>query len=325
MNAPGPAPTDGPDGAPRPPGEPARDVRLTWTHHPATRAVVARARDGGEIGELALVLRSVGIPHQRRRLRGEHLLLVPAGDALRAEQHFAAYRSENLAQPEPAVSLPRLSGRAPWIALGWVALLGVFFQVQESRGDDWTAAGRNDAVAVRAGEWWRSVTALSLHADAGHLAGNAGLGALLLALIAPTFGAGGALAATLFAGSVGNLLNAVLRPEHRSLGASTAVFAALGLLVAVSWAHARTSQRRWLRRTAPLAMGAALLGMFGTGGERTDIAAHLLGMLVGLGLGVALVPHAERLRRRVGLQWLLGLGSVALLLVSWKLALTVVG
>ena len=79
---------------------------------------------------------------------------------------------------------------------------------------------------IRAGEWWRTFTALGLHADPLHLAGNLIYGLIFGFLAGQLLGWGLAWSGLLLAGALGNLLNAFLQaPTHSSIGASTAVFA----------------------------------------------------------------------------------------------------
>src|SRR5229473_61106 len=105
-----------------------------------------------------------------------------------------------------------------------------------------------------------------------------------------------------------------VRRGYVSVGASTAVFAALGAL-ALLQAVAR-------RRMALLALGAgsALLGLLGTG-QNADLFAHLFGFAAGGALGAAAAWLARRPPRRTILQPLLALAALAALTACWKLAL----
>jgi rhomboid protease GluP len=95
----------------------------------------------------------------------------------------------------------------------------------------------------------------------------------------------------LLAGTAGNLLNASLYLEttHYSIGASTAVFGTIGLLVCLPIGFALRHARQQLFRLwfLPLIAGLAFLAWFGTGTERTDTTAHLMGFLCGLPIGLA--------------------------------------
>ena len=131
----------------------------------------------------------------------------------------------------------------------------------DSAGSPWFARGSANAAAILRGEWWRAVTALTLHGDAGHVAGNAVLGGFLLALLARSIGPGMASALMLLSGVAGTLAAAALvRQNFVSIGASTAVFGAVCSLAALArhglraWmlgARARCLHS-WERRSAPI-------------------------------------------------------------------------
>jgi membrane associated rhomboid family serine protease len=106
----------------------------------------------------------------------------------------------------------------------------------------------------------------------------------------------------LAAGAVGNFFNVLVRSgeDFSSLGASTAVFGALGLLTGAGlWHSLRHPDRRGLLRTfAPLVAGLVLLSWLGIGGPRTDVSAHFLGFAAGLVLAPLMLffdgsPHDE--------------------------------
>lgn len=212
----------------------------------------------------------------------------------------------------------------------WFALLCLFFVVQQTDlfGVAWQAAGRSDAALIRDGQWWRAVTALSLHVDLAHVAGNAISGALFFALVCQILGTPLAAAAVLSAGALGNLVNAYIQqPPFFSVGASTAVFAAIGILCAHGWqGRARFSGDR-LRRFVPILIGIVFLGYLGVpspeqtlGGKQVDVLAHVTGFGAGALLGGLLGRFAPRLR--------LGRGNVVMALCTplvfclcWWLAL----
>ena len=94
-------------------------------------------------------------------------------------------------------------------------------------------AGALDTQAVfDRGEWWRLGTALFLHADFGHLISNVLSGMFAFAAVLSTIGRRQGWLLLALASATGNLAIAALNypGPYLSLGASTAIFAALGLL-----------------------------------------------------------------------------------------------
>ncbi|HSH96053.1 MAG TPA: rhomboid family intramembrane serine protease [Roseimicrobium sp.] len=222
---------------------------------------------------------------------GHHLRVEPAAlDAVRGQlacfdRESAGWPPKVVVEAVPAWRHPPLS---PWL---WV--LGVFavFWAQWKR-PGLTDAGLLDAERVFGhGEWWRAASALWLHADAGHLISNAGGGLLVFSAVVMTFGLG--VGWWLLAGSAiaGNLAAVVLHhgEQYRSLGASTAVFAGLGLLTgrAIRVVARSGDGRRWRALAVPLASGLVVLGLFGAGGVNIDVLAHATGFGAGVVTGFA--------------------------------------
>jgi hypothetical protein len=98
------------------------------------------------------------------------------------------------------------------------------------------------------------------------------------------------------------------------------VFAALGLLAAYLWTGKQLIRDSWARRWAPVVGAVVLLAWLGTGGERTDIVAHLTGFLAGFAMG-AVLGRVVRLRAAAPMrQWLLGAVSVLGIMLAWGFA-----
>ena len=143
-----------------------------------------------------------------------------------------------------------------------------------------------------------------------------------MVLLCRELGSGLAWSLLLAAGALGNLVNAfVQRSSHSSLGASTAVFGAVGILAAISLVRYREQLRqRW---PLPVASALALLAVLGTEGRNTDLGAHLFGFVYGVCLGLI----AEYLIGRHGrpgrlLNALLALLCCGIVATAWVLALT---
>jgi membrane associated rhomboid family serine protease len=281
---------------------------------------VHRSRWRPHCAERAFVLQAVGIPSQTAWDGGEWILYVEAKDEVAARSQLRRYELENPPRPRPA--LPEsLHGRAWLGSLAYaVVVLAVGFMAGAGAFDsDWFDAGALRAEPIRSGEAWRPVTALTLHVDIGHLLANLGFGTVFGLLAGQLLGPGIAWVTVLAAAAAANFLNALVVPDaHSSVGASTAVFATLGLLAAYAWRRRSAVERR-AYRWAPLVAGVFLLAFTGAGGERTDVLAHLTGFAMGALAGVV---HASRpAPRGAAVQLVAGVASIAVIVVAWACAL----
>jgi membrane associated rhomboid family serine protease len=275
-----------------------------------------------QLDALALVLSAVGIDHFFDE--STHQLLVKRRDAALAEYHLNLYHSENANWPPPPPPRPRLHPQTPptWLMMG---LLAVFFLYTGpwSAGNLWFTRGAIDSAAVLdRGEWWRLLTALTLHADVVHLVGNCLIGGIIMHFLSKTIGYGLAWLLLLANGIIANLLNIVLRRlPHLSVGLSTSIFAAIGLFTGLQLSRFKTQGLKGL--LLPLAAGAGLLAFLGSEGERTDLGAHFFGFVCGVCCGVILnlTGFLEKTRPPL-LQFFFFFIAVATLLTSWFLACT---
>jgi membrane associated rhomboid family serine protease len=250
---------------------------------------IANAPNEPRAAELGLVLTARGIEHVRQPGVLGWDVCVPAARAADARAELAQYVVEN----KRAIGQRRVEevgDGLPGVVAYAAILLAVFFCVHASLlSCDWFGAGRLVAGRVVAGEWWRTVTALTLHWDLDHLGGNLVFGAFFGFYIGRYLGRGIGWLAVLGAATLANVLAALLlEPSHTSVGASTAVFAALGILTAYTWRRGYLHETPWRWRLAPIVAGIGLLAFTGAGGENTDVFAHLAGFIAGFGTGLAL-------------------------------------
>ncbi|MCH8150107.1 MAG: rhomboid family intramembrane serine protease [Planctomycetes bacterium] len=285
---------------------------------------VYRCSGRRDCAEYALVLRAAGIDYFVQKEAREMTLVVAAEDAARARTELDAYARENADRPMHAERVyPQNNG---WFGVFGYAAVVVFVTYLDHRNmfaQDWTLAGKAHAELIRDGQWWRAVTALTLHVDLRHLLCNVVFGGLFGLFAGQMLGSGLAWAGILAAGTMGNLLNAWIRPgAHTSVGASTAVFAALGLVAALAWKRRSYRGERKLARWAPLVGAVVLLSYLGTGGVRTDVAAHVTGFLSGAVLGAFYGRFGQRIMLAPRMQVFLGLVAVGVLAVSWSIALS---
>ncbi len=273
--------------------------------------------------ERAFVLTAVGISYELSQSLEGFSLWVQPSDLEQARSHLLHYQQESRRPPPVRVTAPRLYDHA-WIgsALYALVLLAVAIAISNGWGRlDAFEAGELNAGLVRHGQWWRAWTALTLHLDAAHIAANLGAGAWFGYLAGRLLGPGTAWALVVLGAGAANWIEAVLAAaDHRSVGASTAVFTALGLMAAYSWRERRTMTLRPAQQYGPLFAGIILLGWLGTSGEHTDVMAHLLGFAVGGVLG-ALIAGArlQRVWRQLP-QWLGGVVALGVLALAWACA-----
>ena len=288
---------------------------------------VATVANEQRAAELGLVLTALGIEHQRLVGGAGWELWVPATNAAQASGELAQYVDENR-RPVGQRRVEEVGGALPGAA-AYVAILVIVFVClhQSLLYLDWFGAGRLEAGGVVRGEWWRAVTALTVHVDFDHLGGNLVFGSFFGYFVGRYLGRGVGWLAILAAGAAANVLNAVVQsPAHRSIGASTAVFAALGLLTAYTWRRGFLRETPWRARIAPIVAGIGLLAFTGTAGENTDLTAHLFGFIVGFVAGLALARWAgiEWLRSR-RLQAVCAGIAFATIVAAWVWALVAAG
>jgi membrane associated rhomboid family serine protease len=271
--------------------------------------------------EWALVLVAEGLSPRVRSGHGGFVLGVPVEEAERATAALTAYERENPAEAQEDEG-PAGSAHV-WVGVGVSLALVAFFFITGAANPAvyWFERGSADAERILLGELWRTVTALTLHADLGHVAANAIVGAILLSVVFRILGSGLGFALVLGAGAGGNLINAFLHgSRHISVGASTAVFGAVGVLGGLAVVRRRRRGARGSHAWVPIAAGLALLAMLGMG-EGVDLWAHLFGFLVGGVLGI-LVAFLVPRRPRGRVQWALGVGALVAVISCWALALS---
>jgi rhomboid protease GluP len=296
------------------------------------------ARSGGkqEILDQSLVLASQGLKHWME-FDGTHWsLTVDERDAAAAASLLETWQAENEGFSEaPAEELDLDLRLAPLLFLAIPAL--AYFLVGFSPTAEWLRdRGSADARMILAGEWWRCVTAATLHADDAHLLSNLVSGYFIVNLLNHRLGIGILmLLATLCAAADNLLVAAVSGPGHVSLGFSSAVFCALGLLAAVEtlalWRRRREHAARLgvpqrdhairfaqLRRLSPLISAlfvAVLVGL----GEGVDVRAHFYGFGLGA-LAGGLTGWLPAVLRKPAVQAFLATLTCLLYAWSWAMA-----
>ncbi len=247
----------------------------------------------GEYGSFAegsehgLVILAMGLAYWLIPVGPRFVLLVERGGGSAAGDQLAHFDRESVGWPPPPSEPVAAHRVAPlFTPCLWALSILAAFRAQQR----WPAAsevGALDAAALfERGEWWRPGTALFLHGDVGHLVSNVLTGVFVFSAVLSTFGQRLGWALLALASFGGNLASAALHypaPYH-SVGASTAIFAGLGLLTgrAIPLAGARTRFHHWRGIFVPFGAGLILLALYGAGGPRVDVGAHVCGFTAGL-------------------------------------------
>lgn len=272
-----------------------------------------------------LVVSAMTRPHWIQR-NGKHFeLKVEEADVQAVEEELAQFEAETVElnrQKAAETPLPPIP-KTPLVCAG--VAYALFFIAQLVMPPAWENEGSANGVRILAGQWWRTLSALTLHADFGHVAGNAAFSLVYAALAGTRLGYGVAWLLFVLSGALGNYVNAQFyaldrHDVHSAIGASTAVFGILGVMCAaetIGCLRKQSGYTGW-RIIGPIGGGLALLGMFGAGDTgRIDFMGHFWGFVCGIPLGLlagwlktgeTIPPKAQRN---------LAILAFALLLLPW--------
>ena len=276
----------------------------------------------------SLVLGAANIPSSIEFERHSWVIKVSPIHEQQALREISAYMEENTDWPpyrlERKTQFPILTKYQPPTILMMGALIILFvISGPWTSGSNWFLQGAVSGKQIlEHGQWYRLVTALTLHADVVHLVGNIITGGVLVHFLCRLLGHGLGWFLILTSGMLGNFFNILLHGNsHNSVGFSTAVFGTIGILSGYQAVSKRSAALKEI--LLPLAAGAGLLAFLGAGGERTDLGAHLFGLLAGAGLGALLVflPSQRILINKISLQTNLFIASLSIVTLSWWLAL----
>ena len=272
-----------------------------------------------QIRDDSLVLLSQGISHRLlRSIEGPFLIFVLPEHEARAQEQLALYRKENPPKEEnPPIPLS-FSLQPFWVLLAPTIITLIDFTDKVN----FHTPGISDASKVLKGEWWRTLTAQTLHGDVRHLASNLICGYIVMNMITfriPLLRLAPFIAIT---SAIANLcVSLTVQTNFRSLGFSTFVFAAIGCLSVIEFRLMPKETHGLLRRFAPLC-GATSLAVFLGLGENADILGHAYGFIAGLFCGF--IPSKKALRWGTPLSTIDSIGLLiyyALYIVAWKIAM----
>jgi rhomboid protease GluP len=267
-----------------------------------------------------LVLSSSGIPHHLRKVGDGWDILVNDTEYEKALNTVEQYIKEDQdfhPTDEPLYHEYHRTFTGLWVSVILLACHVAIRTVNDS--GVFIRAYGSSAFHILHGELYRSVTSLMIHANVLHLVGNMLGIAVFGTAVCTITGWGVGWLMILVTGIAGNLLNAVLyKTGHLSIGASTAVFGAIGILAAQQFFKKFRLPGQRMRAWLPLGGGLALLSILGSG-KHTDLTAHLFGFMAGIILGAFYGLLVKRTPARV-YQACFMLIALGVVIMSWMSA-----
>ncbi len=145
--------------------------------------IVLETDNNDQLSSCSLVLSAVNITHTISSLNGKSIILVSAEHEKEAIYQLDSYFAENKNWPPVKDFTEQNNSVIQPPTLLVIGALMLFYRVTGpwSQKSSWFQFGAGDATAIlRDGEYYRLITALTLHADVTHLRGNCFLGGFLI-------------------------------------------------------------------------------------------------------------------------------------------------
>ena len=191
--------------------------------------LVRETRDFSQAQDWSTVLAAAGITHELRTVDGAFRITVAFTDLDTAANALEGFDTEARQEREEQAARVPDEPERPKSMLGLAAtlLLLSFYLVagpwEAQPASRWFAVGTASADAIMHGQWWRAVTALTLHANLLHLVGNVVATLLFMSAVGRALGPGLGALTIIASSAAANLLTAAVhRTRYLSVGASTA-------------------------------------------------------------------------------------------------------
>jgi rhomboid protease GluP len=202
---------------------------------------------------------------------------------------------------------PSRESSRPWVCwtlltlniLVWLAMVIAGLDPMNPTAQQLLEWGGNLGLLTVQGQWWRLLTSMFLHAGLIHLAFN---GYFLWVVGRLTEQVFGALAFTLLyfgSGLLASLVSSLWQPDVVSVGASGALFGVFGGFLGFTLRNRGLLPREFVAQVYRNAL--VLIGLnvvIGLTVENIDLAAHVGGLVAGVGIGWLLALLGERKARR---------------------------
>ncbi len=266
--------------------------------------------------EWSLVLQAMGVEHTIFSVDNYWKIEVNVSDSSFAETQIWLYENEINGIKPIKDFLPQVESLSSFI-IPFIMIIFHLFISRYATESNWFEKGIAAVDLISGGEWWRVVTALTLHGGLVHLFSNLIIGSVVVSSLFNMAGVGFAWFLVLLSGISGNIINALVQPDgFRSLGASTAVFGAFGVVGGIALLSKKIKDKSW----TPFVGSLILLALMGAG-RGSDLSGHLFGFGSGVVLGI--IGKLTVLRSGIPQGWqsfIYGFISWAVIVVSWYFA-----
>ncbi len=271
--------------------------------------------------EILLLLSAMRINFQVKVEKSIKLIIVSPENRKDALTQILLYRKENKKIQEEKIE-------EPFNYIAYYSIILIFFGLYAFQMFERVFysyfnllnLGALDVEKVRNGEFYRLVTALTLHSDFVHIVSNALFGGFIFYFLFKKAGTGIGWFMVLISGISGNILSSIIEPSgFVSIGSSTACFGGLGILTSL-----RIFDKELFSLNnpfIPFLASLAILGLFGTS-YGSDIFGHLFGFLAGIIIGfilTILIKKSFIKTKKVDI--LFGLISLTIVVASWFVAI----
>jgi membrane associated rhomboid family serine protease len=322
-----------PDGSPIDPDAPARPELLRELH-----AELVRGKGRGLLTSAPLLVLAIGALAIGRAYPPLFFTLMWAGIAGVGAFANEAFEWFSLRRADPLTLLEReareeaerkavnsdyrtrVQGHRPVATLTLLSVIAIvtiieFVRVAQTSLPDVLASVALVKPAVRAGEWWRLLTATYLHGNLLHLVGN--LGALvMLGELLETYEGRMRLPVVYLVAAIAGCVCSALLSSQTSVGASAGILGLAGYLVVAAGRSRGGAPAPVRGRMLRLLGTVAVLGIAGI--AFIDNGGHLGGILGGAAVGLAL-PRGDARRERL----VTALGTVSTVILAAGAAFTV--
>lgn len=215
----------------------------------------------------------------------------------RIEQAAARARAQQQSESEPGpVPTPYVTYALIAInALVWLVMVGLGVDYYEPSGEALLQWGGNLGLETTNGQWWRLLSAMFLHAGLIHLGFNLYFMWVVGRACEQIFSPLPYAVIYLCTGLLASLVSVAWQPAIVSVGASGALFGIFGAFVGFTIRRRASLPEAFvtsIRRNALILVGINIA--IGIAVPGIDLAAHIGGLLAGLGMGYLLSKLAEK-------------------------------